>query len=157
MSQLLPTPPLLPPRHLAHVTHILALLLFEPEDRRSLDIHYPGGVPQSIPLLAHRRDRGVRTAFLEADVDRNQSLLLGDGGVLIRRLLELLRVMNWAPAVGDGRRGWRVMGGFPCVGDTLRMLGLRKLEGWDEVGRLEAFARTLLEDDNFHDNDGDDV
>lgn len=125
-------------RQLAHFCRILALLVFEPEDRQLLE---SPAVLKSIELLQLRRNRAAR-AGRDSTVDMNQSILLGDEE-LTRRLLKLLRVMNFAPSL---RRSspYHVMAHFPFIADTLVMLGLNELDNWDEIDRLEGLARKLL-------------
>ena len=125
-------------RQLAHFCRILALLVFEPEDRQLLE---SPAVLKSIELLQLRRNRAAR-AGRDSTVDMNQSILLGDEE-LARRLLKLLRVMNFAPTL---RRSspYHVMAHFPFIADTLVMLGLNELDNWDEIDRLENLARKLL-------------
>lgn len=68
----------------------------------------------------------------------NQALLLGDE-VIIQRLVQLLRFMNYAPPL---RRftPYHVLARFPFVADTLVMLGLNELSDWDEFERQDALA-----------------
>eukprot|EP00339_Tiarina_fusa_P025251 CAMPEP_0117005922 /NCGR_PEP_ID=MMETSP0472-20121206/6338_1 /TAXON_ID=693140 ORGANISM="Tiarina fusus, Strain LIS" /NCGR_SAMPLE_ID=MMETSP0472 /ASSEMBLY_ACC=CAM_ASM_000603 /LENGTH=1577 /DNA_ID=CAMNT_0004707247 /DNA_START=128 /DNA_END=4861 /DNA_ORIENTATION=- len=125
-------------RQLAQFCRILALLVFEPEDRQLLE---SPAVLKSIELLQLRRNRAAR-AGRDSTVDMNQAILLGDEE-LTRRLLKLLRVMNFAPSL---RRSspYHVMAHFPFIADTLVMLGLNELDNWDEVDRLEHLARKLF-------------
>ena len=126
-------------RQLAHFCRILALLVFEPEDRQLLE---SPAVLKSIELLQLRRNRAAR-AGRDSTVDMNQAILLGDEE-LTRRLLKLLRVMNFAPSL---RRTspYHVMAHFPFIADTLVMLGLNELDAWEEIDRLEKLARKILE------------
>ena len=132
-------------RQLAHFCRILALLVFEPEDRQLLE---SPAVLKSIELLQLRRNRAAR-AGRDSTVDMNQAILLGDEE-LTRRLLKLLRVMNFAPTL---RRSspYHVMAHFPFIADTLVMLGLNELDNWDEIDRLEGLARKML----THGDDGE--
>ena len=125
-------------RQLAQFCRILALLVFEPEDRQLLE---SPAVLKSIELLQLRRNRAAR-AGRDSTVDMNQAILLGDDE-LTQRLLKLLRVMNFAPSL---RRSspYHVMAHFPFIADTLVMLGLNELDNWKEVDRLESLARKLL-------------
>jgi Protein of unknown function (DUF3689) len=125
-------------RQLAHFCRILALLVFEPEDRQLLE---SPAVLKSLELLQLRRNRAVR-AGRDSTVDMNQSILLGDEE-LTRRLLQLLRVMNYAPSI---RRyaPYHVMAQYPFIPDTLSMLGLGELDNWVEVDRQDELARQLL-------------
>lgn len=125
-------------RQLAHFCRILALLVFEPEDRQLLE---SPAVLKSIELLQLRRNRASR-AGRDSTVDMNQAILLGDE-VLVGRLLQLLKVMNFAPSL---RRTspFHVMAHYPYIADTLVMLGLHEFDNWQEIDRLETLARTLL-------------
>lgn len=125
-------------RQLAHFCRILALSVFEPEDRQLLE---SPAVLKSIELLQLRRNRAAR-AGRDSTVDMNQAILLGDE-VLVGRLLQLLKVMNFAPSL---RRTspFHVMAHFPYIADTLVMLGLHEFDDWQEIDRLESLARRLL-------------
>lgn len=126
-------------RQLAHFCRILALLVFEPEDRQLLE---SPAVLKSLELLQLRRNRAVR-AGRDSTVDMNQAILLGDTE-LTKRMLKLLRVMNYAPSV---RRSspYHVMAHFPFIADTLVMLGLNEIDSWEEIDRLETLARKMLD------------
>jgi hypothetical protein len=76
--------------HLCLFCRILALLVFEPEDRALLE---SPSVLQSLDLLQLRRNRAARR---DPTVDMNQALVLGDE-VLLRRLVKLLSIVNYAP------------------------------------------------------------
>eukprot|EP00980_Cylindrotheca_fusiformis_P008573 scaffold1820_cov129-Cylindrotheca_fusiformis.AAC.14 len=128
-------------RQLAHFCRILALLVFEPEDRQLLE---SPAVLKSIELLQLRRNRAAR-AGRDSTVDLNQSILLGDEN-LTRKLLKLLSVMNYAPNLRR-TNAYHVMAHFPFIADTLVMLGLNELTNWKEIDRLEKLARTLLSKD----------
>ena len=125
-------------RQLAHFCRILALLVFEPEDRQLME---SPAVLKSVELLQLRRDRAAR-AGRDSAVDQNQAILLGDGD-LVNRLLKLLRVMNYAPDLSRSL-SYHVMAHFPWIADTLVMLGLIELEDWDDVDALDVLARTML-------------
>ena len=125
-------------RQLAHFCRILALLVFEPEDRQILE---SPAVLKSLELLQLRRDRAAR-AGRDSSVDMNQAILLGDRK-LMNRLLKLLRIMNYAPTMRRSS-AYHVMAHFPFIGDTLVMLGLSELDNWKEVERLEKLSRKLI-------------
>ena len=128
-------------RQLAHFCRILALLVFEPEDRQLLE---SPAVLKSIELLQLRRNRAARSGR-DSTVDMNQAILLGDEE-LTQRLLKLLRVMNFAPTLRCSSP-YHVLAQFPFIADTLVMLGLNELDNWDEIDRLEELARKLLTED----------
>lgn len=129
-------------RQLAHFCRILALLIFEPEDRQLLE---SPTVLKSQGLLQLRRNRIVRAAH-DSTVDMNQSILLGDDE-LLQRLLKLLGVMSYAPPI---RRvsPYHVLAHYPFVADTIVMLGLNELDNWDEIDRQDRLARTLLDQES---------
>lgn len=126
-------------RQLAHFCRILALLVFEPEDRQLLE---SPAVLKSLELLQLRRSRASR-AGRDSTVDMNQSILMGDE-VLIARLLQLLTVMNYAPPL---RRfsPYHVMAHYPFIAETLVMLGLVEIENFAEIDRQNRLARALLQ------------
>lgn len=138
-------------RQLAHFCRILALLVFEPEDRQLLE---SPAVLKSLELLQLRRNRAAR-AGKDSTVDMNQSILLGDP-VLVGRLLQLLRVMNYAPPL---RRfsSYHIMAQYPFIAETLVMLGLGELESFSETERQNRLARRLLVEDERFAGQGSDV
>jgi len=125
-------------RQLAHFCRILALLVFEPEDRQLLE---SPALLKSLELLQLRRDRAAR-AGRDSTVDMNQSILLGDRD-MVQRLLQLLKVMNYAPTLRRSS-AYHVMAHFPFIGDTLVMLGLSEIDNWKEIDRLERLSRKLI-------------
>jgi hypothetical protein len=127
-------------RQLAHFCRVLALLVFEPEDRQLLE---SPAVLKSLELLRLRRTR-ARRAGRDATVDLNQSILLGDDE-LISKLLKLLKVMNFAPSLHN-IQPFHVMAQFPFIADTLVMLGLGEIDSWDEIDRQEHLARRMQEE-----------
>ena len=136
-------------RQLAHFCRILALLIFEPEDRQLLE---SSTVLKSLELLQLRRNRAVRAGW-DSTVDMNQAILLRDEQ-LLKRILALLRVMNFAPSL---RRfsSYNVLANFPFIPDTLVMLGLSEIDDWDEIDRQEALARKLLLDNEAPNSSSD--
>jgi hypothetical protein len=156
-------------RQTAHVCRILALLVFEPEDRHLME---SPTVLRSTDLLRLRRERAARPLVTQPSrsasyVDENQSMALGDhdeytmydrddddeedesnhsnsnSTMLIRRLIQLLQVMNYAPDLH--RSGsYHVMAHFPWVADTLLMLGLNELEDFGDLSHLDTTARRPL-------------
>ena len=141
-------------RQLAHFCRILALLVFEPEDRQSALSEKGPGMLKSIELLQLRRNRAVR-AGRDSTVDMNQAILLGDGE-LLSRLLKLLKVSNFAPSI---RRfsPYHIMAHNPFIVDTLLMLGFGEFEYWGEIDRQERLARDLLiSEDNGDESANDD-
>ena len=128
----------LKPQHLCLFCRILALIVFEPEDRVLLE---SPSVLRSLELLQLRRNRATRR---DPTVDMNQSLLLGDE-VLLQRLVKLLAVMNYAPPIRQFTP-YHVLSRYPFVADTLVMLGLDELTDWGHIDRLDCAARTLVVD-----------
>jgi len=84
----------MPPRQLAHFCRILAVILFEPEDRMIMDSPY---TLQGHGILKLRRNRLSRSGRL---VEINQTLILSMPGFL-DRILVLLRILNCAPPLHD--------------------------------------------------------
>jgi hypothetical protein len=144
-------------RQLAHFCRILALLIFEPEDRQLLE---SPAVLKSIELLQLRRNRAAR-AGRDSTVNMNQSILLGDE-ILIKRLLQLLAIMNFGPPLSKSS-SFHVMAHFPFIADTLMMMGLKEFGDWSDVDRLDKIARKLListssienNENNINSNDND--
>ncbi|GKZ01085.1 hypothetical protein MPSEU_001060100 [Mayamaea pseudoterrestris] len=124
-------------RQLAHFCRILALLVFEPEDRQLLE---SPAVLKSVELLRLRRSRAIR-AGRDATVDLNQSILLGDEE-LMTRLLQLLKVMNYAPGLHNVKP-FHVMSQYPFIADTLVILGLGEMDSWIDIDRQDQLARTM--------------
>ena len=77
-------------RQLSHFCRVLALLLFEPEDRQILE---GAQTLKSFDLLQLRRDKLSRPSYT---VERNQSLIV-EMPCLISRLVSLLKITNFAP------------------------------------------------------------
>ena len=125
-------------RQFAHFCRILALLIFEPEDRQLLE---SPAVFKSIELLQLRQNRAAR-AGRDSTVNMNQSILLGDE-ILIKRLLQLLAIMNFGPPLSQSS-SFHVMTHFPFIADTLMMVGLKEFDNWNDVVRLDKIARKLL-------------
>jgi hypothetical protein len=129
-------------RKLAHFCRLLALLIFEPEDRQILESQ---SVLKSVELLQLRRDRAAR-AGRDATVDMNQAIIIGDT-TLLDRLLSLLRIMNFGPPLSNGT-AYHIITHFPFVAGTLPMIGLNEINDFQEVDRLERLARSLLSEEN---------
>ena len=56
--------------------------------------------------------------------------------------LQLLKILNAAPALDDLHKAQHVLHAHPFIPDTLVMLGLAELEDWSEVNRqLNLAAR----------------
>jgi hypothetical protein len=72
-------------RQLAHFCRVLALLIFEPEDRHLME---SSKVLKSLDILQLRRDRMIRANSV---IDRNQAIMIGIPEIL-PRLVMLLRV-----------------------------------------------------------------
>jgi hypothetical protein len=77
-------------RQLSHFCRVLALLLFEPEDRQNLE---GGHSLRSVDLIQLRRDKLSKPSYV---VERNQSLVVEMPG-LLARLVGLLRITVYAP------------------------------------------------------------
>jgi len=124
-------------RQLAHFCRILALLIFEPDDRQLME---SSNVLKSVELLQARRDRASRVGLNPA-VDCNQAVCLGDE-TLLKRLVLLVRVMNYAPSINRGT-AYHVISQCPWIPDTLVMLGLSELDNFDDIERLALLANSV--------------
>ena len=133
-------------RQLARFCRILALLIFEPEDRQLLE---SPSVLKSIDLLRLRRSRAVR-AGMDSTVDLNQAIVLGDDE-LMARLVGVIKMMNYAPPL-HRFSPYHVLSHFPFIVDTLTNLGLNEVQSFAEIDRLDGLARELLSPDPLQEN-----
>lgn len=118
-------------RQLAHFCRILALVIFEPEDRQLLE---SPKILKSQSLLQLRRNRAANR---DATVDLNQALLLGDE-VILERLCQLLKVLNYGPACSVTH----ILTRYPFIPDTLVMLGVTELSDFSQVERQLNLTRS---------------
>jgi hypothetical protein len=125
-------------RQLAHFCRVLALILFEPEDRQIME---SAKVVKSFELLQLRRDRLTR-AHVNA-VELNQNLLIGAPNFL-KRLVELLRILNFGPTVSEYVRH-NIAGTSPLSADVLGYLSGRSgAEEWPHFEKLYQIASSGL-------------
>jgi hypothetical protein len=82
-------------RRLAHFCRVLALILFEPEDRLIME---GSQVLRSFELLSLRRDRMNKVSSL--DIEKNQSVII-EMPNLLPRLVSLLRLANYGPTISE--------------------------------------------------------
>ena len=81
-------------RQLSHFCRVLALVLFEPEDRQIMECSQ---LLRSFELLQLRRDRMAKTNNI---VEFNQSLIVEMPG-LLNKFIILLKVMNFGPSISQ--------------------------------------------------------
>lgn len=82
-------------RRLAHFCRVLALVLFEPEDRAIME---NSEILRSYELLLLRRERIHKLSALE--IEKNQSLIIEMPG-LLKKLVTLLKLTNYGPSISD--------------------------------------------------------
>lgn len=124
-------------RQLVHFCRVLALLVFEAEDRCLLE---NSAVVMSLELLSLRRKRAAR-APSDSVVDLNQAVVLGDN-VLLARLVMVIGLMNYAPSLHKSVP-YRMITHLPFLSETLALLGLDDIVDWDELDRFDAIGRQL--------------
>ena len=107
-------------RQLAHFCRVLALLVFEPEDRHLME---SSKVLKSLDILQLRRDRMIR---INSTIDRNQAIILGVPDILAR-LVKLLKVMNYSPPLSQLSHS-HIVAHFPPF-EMLFLLGRYGREG----------------------------
>eukprot|EP00638_Chattonella_subsalsa_P000233 CAMPEP_0117744562 /NCGR_PEP_ID=MMETSP0947-20121206/6833_1 /TAXON_ID=44440 /ORGANISM="Chattonella subsalsa, Strain CCMP2191" /LENGTH=1052 /DNA_ID=CAMNT_0005561535 /DNA_START=129 /DNA_END=3285 /DNA_ORIENTATION=+ len=121
-------------RQLAHFCRVLALLVFEPEDRQLVETTR---VLRSLELLQLRRDRVARANTI---IDCNQALILGMPE-LVSRLVKLLRFMNYSPPLSR-LSTHHMTAHFPSTLDVLLMLrGHNDHDDWDHLEALDQIVR----------------
>jgi hypothetical protein len=124
-----------PCRHLAHFCRVLALVLFEPEDRHIMECSQ---VLRSFELLQLRRDRMARAANT---VERNQSLII-EMPDMLHRLVTLLRIMNYGPDLHDLLRH-NIVAQTPLTHELLSFLsGNSEQNDWQHFLNLDRIVRT---------------
>ena len=121
-------------RQTAHLCRVLALLVFEPEDRMLME---SSTVLRSVELLQLRRDRQGRASNT---IDRNQSILIGMSN-FIPRLVSLLKVMNFSPPI-NRLSPFHLISQVPAISDLLiSLIGFNEIKKWDDVQVLEDLAK----------------
>ena len=123
-------------RQMGHFCRVMALLVFEPEDRVLME---SSTVLKSLSLLQLRRDRTSRAS---TTIDKNQSIILGMDNML-RRLVDLLKVMNYAPGL-DRLTSYHVIAHVPTVSELLMSIGVNEVESWEELERMDELAMSGL-------------
>lgn len=119
-------------RQLAHFCRIMALLVFEPEDRQMESAK----VLKSLDILQLRRDRMMGAS---STIDRNQALILAVPD-LLARLVQLLRVMNYSPPISALSHSHMAANMPPF--EALVFLGnvVEQEDPWSSFDRLAALA-----------------
>lgn len=121
-------------RQLAHFCRVLALLVFDQEDRSLMEA---GHAMQSLEILQMRRDRLYRP---NPTLDRNQALLARSPQILVR-LVTLVRVMNHAPPLHVLSSRKRLRRACPTL-EMFYLLGHRiEQSRWEHVQELEGAVR----------------
>ena len=82
-------------REMVHFCRILALLVFDAEERNLMLMEGGGGVMPSLGILEWRRYRVLRPNPV---LGTNQSILVGCREV-VDRLVTIVRIMNFAPCL----------------------------------------------------------
>ncbi|CAM9273885.1 unnamed protein product, partial [Ectocarpus fasciculatus] len=133
-------------RQMAHFCRVLALLLFESEDRQIME---SSKVLKSFELLNLRKDRMTRASF--NIVELNQSLVIGMPSML-HHLIVILQVLNYGPTVSEYVRH-NVSGHVPLSSDILTYLSGRDgRREWKHFSRLHQIASSRPCDDEWADS-----
>eukprot|EP00520_Triparma_pacifica_P017630 CAMPEP_0118668016 /NCGR_PEP_ID=MMETSP0785-20121206/20114_1 /TAXON_ID=91992 /ORGANISM="Bolidomonas pacifica, Strain CCMP 1866" /LENGTH=1410 /DNA_ID=CAMNT_0006562547 /DNA_START=278 /DNA_END=4510 /DNA_ORIENTATION=- len=121
-------------KQMGHFCRVLALLVFEPEDRFLME---SSTVLKSVELLQLRRDRQGRTA---STIDRNQAAVLGMTD-LIPRIVTLLKILNFCPPICQ-RGSFHIIGHVPSISELLvSLIGFNEIKNWDDVDDLIKLAK----------------
>ncbi|GMH76702.1 hypothetical protein TL16_g07168 [Triparma laevis f. inornata] len=123
-------------KQMGHFCRVMALLVFEPEDRVLME---SSTALKSMSLLQLRRDRTSRGS---TNIDKNQSVLLGMEEML-QRLVDLLKVLNYAPGL-DRLTSYHVIAHVPSVSELLVSIGVSEVESWDDLERMDKLAKRAL-------------
>ena len=122
-------------KQMGHFCRILALLVFEPEDRYLME---SSTVLKSVELLQLRRDRQGRIA---STIDRNQAVVLAGRTDLVPRLVSLLKILNFCPPISQ-RGSFHIIGHVPPISELLMsLIGLNEIKNWDDIDRLFELAK----------------
>lgn len=119
-------------RQLAHFCRVLALLVFEPEDRHLME---SSKVLRSVDILQLRRDRMMTSS---TTIDRNHALLLGIPD-LLPRLVHLLRIMNYSPPLSTLSHS-QIVAHFPPFEMLLFLSNMIEQHEWDSLPSLISLA-----------------
>lgn len=120
----------MPARSLARFCRVLALLLFEPEDR---DMMESSATIKSHALLKIRKRRLLR---LNHTIDRNHAILLGIPEFL-KRLINILNIQSTAPAIND------VMGSVGSTAQALELLQIVEASMTQGVDLMHAATENV--------------
>jgi hypothetical protein len=121
-------------RQVAHFCRVLALILFESEDRQIME---SAKVLKSFELLHLRKDRMTRASF--NIVELNQSLVIGMPNML-KHFITILNLLNYGPTVSE-YVSHNVSGHVPLSSDILSYLSGRDGPSeWKHFDRLHKIA-----------------
>jgi hypothetical protein len=122
-------------RRLAHFCRVLALVLFEPEDRMIME---NSEILRSYELLLLRRERINKLSALE--IEKNQCLIIEMPG-LLKKLVTLLKLTNYGPSISDLLQNNFAM---PNELTTEFIMHLSPTRNRNEWTYLESLEKTLL-------------
>lgn len=127
-------------RQLIHFCRVLALLLFEPEDRQIME---SANALRSIELLRVRRDRMTKVA--SSIIDRNQCLII-EMPDMIPRLVGLLKIINFGPTLTNILQRNVTTFGSPISAEffsfVLSASNIHHANEWNYYAKLESIARS---------------
>lgn len=119
---------------MAHFCRVLALVLFESEDRQIME---SSKILKSFELLHLRKDRMTRASF--NIVELNQSLVIGMPNFL-KNVVIILQILNYGPTVSEYVRN-NVSGHVPLSSDILSYISGREGSSeWKHFSRLHEIA-----------------
>lgn len=125
-------------RYLANFCRVLALVIYEPEDRQIMESNH---VLRSIELLQLRRDRIGKIS--NTSVERNQNLII-DAPRLLQKLIFLMRITYYGPTLSE-ILNQTVLMPSSITAEFYSYLTLnRGISEWDHIENLERNARASL-------------
>jgi hypothetical protein len=123
-------------RRLAHFCRVLALVLFEPEDRVIME---NSEVLRSYELLLLRRERINKMSAVQ--IEKNQCLVIEMPG-LLRKLISLLRFTNYGPTIADLLQNNFAMPNELTTEFIMRLSPTRNRNEWTYLESLERILQT---------------
>jgi hypothetical protein len=122
-------------RRLAHFCRVLALVLFEPEDRVIME---NSQILRSYELLLLRRDR--MNKFSVVDIERNQCLIIEMPG-LLKKLVSLLKFANYGPSISELLQNNFAMPNELTTEFIMHLSPARNRDEWAYLDSLEKLLR----------------
>jgi hypothetical protein len=122
-------------RRLAHFCRVLALVLFEPEDRVIMENSH---VLRSYELLLLRRERMNKVSAM--DIERNQCLIIEMPG-LLKKLVALLKFANYGPTIADLLQNNFAMPNELTTEFIMHLSPARNRDEWAYLDSLEKLLR----------------